>query len=72
MKSNVSGAPNLSLLNNVVEVLALTRVLNWEFEQLDNNSESWFWSATLIETSQSGSVCSTNAQLSSEQLNGVD
>ena len=28
MKSNESGAPNLSQLNNVVEVLALTQALN--------------------------------------------
>ena len=71
MKSNVSGTPNLSQLNNVVEVLAMTQVLNWEFVQLDNNNEIRFWSATLIGTFQSGSVCSTNAQLSFERFSWV-
>jgi len=71
MKSNVSSDLNLNQLNFVVEVLAMTRVLNWEFEQPDYNSYFKLWSATLIETSRSGDVLSINAQLSFEYLDWV-
>ena len=71
MKSNVSSDLNLNQLNFVVEVLAMTRVLNWEFEQPDYNSKFKLWSATLIETSRSGDVLSINAQLSFEYLDWV-
>ena len=71
MKPNVSISLNLNQLNFVVEALAMTRVLNWEFEQPDYNSEIRFWSATLIETSRSGDVLSINAQLSFEYLDWV-